>query len=285
MESKFFREPNTYVEDVMLKVLDLKRSLEFYQNILGFQILEQKESTAKLTADGEKALIHLEQPTGVAAKQGQTTGLYHFAILVPNRLELAKILKHFVENNVRLGASDHLVSEALYLNDPDGNGIEVYHDRPSSVWKWENDQVAMTVDPLDGEGILAELNGEKWEGLHKDTVMGHIHLHVSDLNKAREFYGEGLGFDVVCKLGSQAIFISTGSYHHHIGLNTWAGEGAPAPSENSAGMKAYTLVFSDKQTREDKVKRLRGLNYHVEEKDGTYIAYDPSENCVVLAVN
>src|SRR5690606_4944413 len=134
------------------------------------------------------------QPENVQPKAGRTTGLYHFAILLPSRADLSAFLKHIIRAGVQLGASDHLVSEALYFSDPDGNGIEVYRDRPSNEWSWSNDQVKMVTDPLDGQGILMESNKE-WNGLPADTVMGHIHLHVSHLDNTEDFYVNGLGFD------------------------------------------------------------------------------------------
>ncbi|WP_226037191.1 VOC family protein [Aquibacillus saliphilus] len=284
MEKNFFREPNTYVGHVELVVQDLDRSIKFYKEVIGLDLLEQTSSKAVLTADGKRALLSIEQPENAMPKQGRTTGLYHYAILVPSRLDLAKILKHFVELNVQLGASDHLVSEALYLNDPDGNGIEIYTDRKATSWTWEDNQVVMAVDPLDAEGILAELQGETWEGLPAETVMGHIHLHVAELQKTREFYSDGLGFDVVCQFGTQALFISTGHYHHHIGLNTWNGVGAPAPAENSVGLISFSLVFPSDEVRQEKVVQLQRLGYDVEEDNGVLITEDPSHNRIKLTV-
>ncbi|WP_404452203.1 VOC family protein [Virgibacillus necropolis] len=284
MEQKFFQEPNSFVGHVNLKVQNLARSVEFYQEIIGFQILEKTERKAVLSADGKTTLLTIEQPDNVKPKQANTSGLYHYAILLPSRLDLAKILKHFIQLNVRLGSSDHLVSEALYLNDPDGNGIEIYIDRPSSTWVWDNDEVAMAVDPLDAQGILAELDDESWDGLPADTVMGHIHLHVSELQKTEEFYSKGLGFNVVNRFGSQALFISTGSYHHHIGLNTWAGVGAPAASEESVGLKSFSLVYPGEQARKKVVEQLQHLGYEVHQENDVFVTKDPSENCIELAI-
>lgn len=176
--------------------------------------------------------------------------MYHFALLLPSRNDLARILRHFIQIRYPLqGASDHLVSEAIYLADPDGNGIEIYSDRPSAAWNWENGEVEMATVPLDAENLLAEGDGEAWTGLPSNTLMGHIHLHVSELQKTEEFYIQGLGFNIVNRYGRQALFISTGGYHHHIGLNTWNGVGAPAPLENSVGLKRFSLVLPNKETR------------------------------------
>ncbi|MFD2925199.1 VOC family protein [Halobacillus naozhouensis] len=284
MEVQFFQEPNTFVGHVELKVQNLEASIKFYKEVLGFQILEQSERRASLTANGKRPLLTIEQPQPAGPKEANRSGLYHFAILLPNRLELAKILKHFAEQNQQLGASDHLVSEALYLNDPDGNGIEIYTDRESSTWNWQNNEVIMTVDPLDAEDILAELEGESWGGMPEGTVMGHIHLHVSELQKTEEFYNKGLGFDVVCRFGKQALFMSTGNYHHHIGLNTWAGVGAPASSEQSAGLKVFSLVFSSEEARQEVIEQVQRLGYEVKNEDGSFVTKDPSGNLIKLTV-
>ncbi|ASN06415.1 VOC family protein [Virgibacillus necropolis] len=284
MEQKFFQEPNAFVKAVHLKVENLVRSLEFYKEVIGFQILDKTEKKAVLSANGKTALLSIEQPENAKPKQANTSGLYHYALLLPNRLELAKILKHFIQLNVRLGSSDHLVSEALYLNDPDGNGIEIYTDRPSSTWAWENDEVAMAVDPLDAKGILSELDDESWDGLPAETVVGHIHLHVSELQKTEEFYGKGLGFNIVNRFGQQALFMSTGNYHHHIGLNTWAGVGAPPTSEESVGLKLFSLVYPSEQARKKVVDQLQHLGYEVQKKEDVFVTKDPSENCIELSV-
>ncbi|MEH7085997.1 VOC family protein, partial [Neobacillus drentensis] len=237
---QFHQAPNIYVGEVNIKVKNLDYSLTFYQSIMGFKVLEKSERKAVLTTDGKKALLTIEQPKDVVAKSGRTSGLYHFAILLPSRADLSVFLRHMVQTGYPLGAADHYVSEALYLNDPDGNGIEVYRDRPSSEWKWKNGLVEMATEELDGNGIIAESDGE-WKCLPVGTLMGHIHLHVSNLPKAEEFYTKGLGFEVVSYY-PQAAFLSTGRYHHHIAINTWQGAGAANPPKNSVGLNWYSLV-------------------------------------------
>lgn len=281
--SEFHRSPHIFVGKVDLNVQDLDRALEFYQKVIGFQILERTHRQAKLTADGKTTLLKLEQPENVLPRQSHTTGLYHFALLLPQRSDLGRLLNHFINNRFRLqGAADHLVSEAVYLADPDGNGIEVYIDRPASTWEWTGDQVKMTSDPLDVESLLAEGNGEPWEGLPADTVMGHIHLQVADLQSTEDFYKKGLGLDIVCRFGNQALFTSTGGYHHHIGLNTWAGEGAPPPPENSVGLNSFSLVFPDDKAREKVVQQLRAIGAEVTQENGEYQLKDPSGNRIQL---
>ncbi|PLR69044.1 VOC family protein [Bacillus sp. UMB0893] len=281
---EFHRHPHTFVGQVSIKVQDLKRALAFYQEVIGFQILNQTERSANLTADGKKALLSLEQPENVVPKQRNTTGLYHFALLLPKRSDLGRVLQHLINISYPIGASDHYVSEALYLNDPDGNGIEIYADRKASEWTWQNGQVSMATEPLDAQSVLAEGKGEAWSVLPAETVMGHIHLHVSHLKNTEEFYEKGLGFQVVTRYGKQALFMSTGGYHHHIGLNTWAGEGAPAPEVNSVGLRKFTLVFPSEEARAKVIQQLTKIGAPVKEKNGEIITSDPSGNNIQLII-
>lgn len=281
----FHQSPHTFVDQVHLKIANLQRSLQFYQEVIGFRILEQSERKAVLTADGITPLLTIEQPVNVMPKQPRTTGLYHFALLLPTRSDLAKIIEHFIKIGYPLqGASDHLVSEALYLADPDGNGIEIYSDRPSSNWDWNNGEVIMATERLDIENILAESDGGQWNGLPAHTLMGHIHLHVAELQNTEDFYGHGLGFDVVSRYGHQALFISTGGYHHHIGLNTWNGVGAPAPSENSVGLVSFSLVFPNEEARKMVIERLKQIGATIIQENGGTFTKDPSGNRIQLRV-
>ncbi|WP_028782368.1 VOC family protein [Thalassobacillus devorans] len=281
----FHRKPIMFVNHVNIKVQNLERSLHYYQEVIGFKVLEQTANKVKLAADGKTCILSIEQPENVIAKQRGTTGLYHFALLVPRRSDLANIVHHLIAKGIRIGSSDHLVSEALYLNDPDGNGIEIYVDRDPSAWKWKNGEVAMTVDPLDFADLLQEGNSdEPWKGLPAGTVMGHIHLHVSHLQEAEEFYTKGLGFEVVNRFGDQALFISAGKYHHHIGLNTWAGVGAPEPSENSVGLDSFTIILPNEEYRENVIASLERIGASVTEERGMFITSDPSGNRIHLEV-
>ncbi|GEL76997.1 VOC family protein [Tenuibacillus multivorans] len=281
----FHSKPTTFVGHVNIKVENLKRSLQFYQEIIGLDILEQTSHAAKLTADGKTSFLSLEQPEDVLPRQGRTTGLYHFALLLPKRSDLANFVVHLSEKGVRFGSSDHLVSEALYLHDPDGNEIEVYIDRDPSEWTWNGEEVAMTVDPLDFKGLLKSVEpGMLWTGMPEGTIMGHIHLHVSELIKTEEFYVKGLGFDVVNRFGGQALFLSTGKYHHHIGVNTWNGVGAPKPAENSVGMESFTLNLPNEEAIKETINSLQKIGVSVKEEEGRLITYDPSENRIELTV-
>ncbi|WP_286232395.1 VOC family protein [Neobacillus mesonae] len=278
----FHRKPTVFVGMVNIKVKNLDYSLNFYQNIIGLQVLEKSDGKAVLTTDGETPLLILEQPENVTAKEAGTSGLYHFAILLPTRADLSVFLRHLIQTGYPLGAADHYVSEALYLNDPDGNGIEVYRDRPSSEWTWNNGLVDMATEQLDAQGILGESDAE-WRGLPAGTIMGHIHLHVGDLQKAEEFYTKGLGFNVVSYY-PQAVFLSTGGYHHHIAINTWQGTGAKQPAENSVGLNWYTIVYPDVESREAVVKNLQQLGASVQAEADYVVTSDPSGNRIRLLV-
>jgi catechol 2,3-dioxygenase len=279
---KFHQAPNIYVGEVNINVKNLDYSLNFYQNILGFQVMEKSDGKAVLTTDGKTPLLTIEQPKEVVAKTGRTSGLYHFALLLPSRADLSVFLRHMIQTGYPLGAADHYVSEALYLNDPDGNGIEVYRDRPSSEWRWNNGLVEMATEELDGNGIIAESEAE-WTALPAGTLMGHIHLHVGDLKKAEEFYTKGLGFGIVSYY-PQAAFLSTGKYHHHIAINTWQGEGASTPPKNSVGLNWYSLVFPNEIVRDNAIEQLKQLGFSVTQEADFYITSDPSGNQIHLTL-
>ncbi|MGE7879018.1 VOC family protein [Peribacillus muralis] len=282
MNDNFHQKPVTFVGEVSINVMNLNDAIMFYQDIIGLQLLKKTDRQAVLTTDGKTPLLTLEQPAGVTPKEGRTSGLYHFALLLPTRADLAEFLRHLLQTKYPFGAADHAVSEALYITDPDGNGIEIYVDRPSDRWKWADGEVAMGTDPLDGNDLLEESDRE-WSKLPEGTLMGHIHLHVSDLRKTEEFYMQGLGFTVVNRFGG-ALFTSTGGYHHHIGLNTWNGVGVPAPKENSVGLNWYTLVFADEKARNEITKQLQAIGAVVTEKEAYYVVADPSGNEIHLVV-
>ncbi|WP_408007727.1 VOC family protein [Pseudalkalibacillus sp. A8] len=282
---KFHGHSNIYVGLVHLVVSDLDRSLDFYTDVLGFSVLEKQEGAASLTVDGTKALITLEENRDAQPKRTRSTGLYHFAILVPTRENLGASLTRLIEKGYPLqGGADHLFSEALYLADPDGNGIEIYTDRPAEKWTWENGELPFVSDPLDMEGLLKEADGKAWGGLPAETVMGHIHLHVNDLQEAKRFYTDGLGFEITVPFRHQALFVASGGYHHHVGLNTWNGTGAQRPPVNVVGMKWYTINFPNHQRLKETVERLTSLGFIVEKVDGVLWSEDPSGNRINLVI-
>lgn len=283
--SRFHNKNNIFANEIVLKVLDIEKSIRFYTEIVGFKVLNRKEKEVSLTADGINPIITIVEPDNVTPKLPRRTGLYHFALLLPSRFHLGLFLKHLKDTEYPIiGGSHHGVSEAIYLEDPDENGIEVYRDIDSKEWKRDGNQVNMVTDPLDYKGIIEEAGEEKWNEIPEETIIGHIHLHVGDLDKAKRFYCDGLGFDLVMKMANSALFISSGGYHHHIGLNIWNGKNAPALPDNAAGMKYYTLVFPDIDTREDKINNLKSLGYSVIEEDNNIFTKDPSNNLIKLVV-
>ncbi|WP_203247435.1 VOC family protein [Sporosarcina beigongshangi] len=278
----FHTAPIIYTGEVHLNVLDLERSVQFYKEVIGFKVLEEAADKVVLTADGKTPLLIVEQPEHVTPKEAHKAGLYHFALLLPKRADLGAIIKHFIEHQVRIGASDHLVSEALYLSDPDGNGIEIYIDRDPAVWSWDAGKVAMSTDPLDGDSIVAESGNQTWDGLPSGTVMGHVHLHVAHLPETETFYN-ALGFEVVTNY-PQALFMSNGKYHHHIGLNTWNGVGAPRPAEGSVGLQSFALVYPTEAVLNEALAKVEVLGVNVASRGSEFVVEDPSGNRIVLRV-
>jgi catechol 2,3-dioxygenase len=277
---------DTKIGAVSLTVSQLDRSLAFYQDVLGFKVHQLQGDTAHLGAGGPDLLILTQQP-GARRVRG-TTGLYHFAILVPSRLDLARSLQHFAQTRTPLqGFSDHLVSEAIYLADPDGNGIEIYRDRPRGEWPRDGKQIRMATDPLDVEGLLGELAGhdEPWNGLAAPTVIGHVHLHVAHIDTAKDFYCGVLGFDLMARYGPSALFVSAGGYHHHIGLNTWAGVGAPPPPADAVGLRHFVVLLPNEAELERVVERIRAAGMASEETAAGVLVRDPSMNALLLTTN
>jgi catechol 2,3-dioxygenase len=285
IEAKPVIHPDTRLGYVHLTVSDLERSLAFYQDALGFRVRGREASRAYLGAGREDLLLLTEQPGAVRVPR--RTGLYHFAIRVRSRLALARSLRRLVETDTNVGGgADHLVSEALYLSDPDGNGIEIYRDRPRSAWEYQNGMLKMGTEALDYQGILAELEDDPspWAGLHPDTVLGHVHLHVAHLPQAQAFYEEVLGLDLVVLIPGSAAFLSAGGYHHHVGINTWNGVGALPPPPDAVGLRYFTLQLPDEEEQARLVARLERAGVPVEAREEGLLVRDPSQNGLVFTV-
>ena len=277
MKMRYHQKPVTHVGEVQLKVSNLRESVRFYEEVIGLTIKSISSSKASFTTNGKDVLLTIIEPDKVQGKTEQRTGLYHFALLLPSRADLAQVVRHFIKHEVRFGSGDHLVSEALYLADPDGNGIEIYADRDYTEWKWQDDEVAMTTIPVDFESLLKEQSVDGWRGLPKDTVMGHIHLQVNNLEENEKFYIDGLGFSIVSRYGQAALFISDYKYHHHIAFNTWAGRHIGHAEDSETGIAAYTIVFPTEQVRKSKIGKLKKIGATIYEDDGTYYTYDPQK--------
>jgi catechol 2,3-dioxygenase len=268
-----------HIGAVHLTISNLDRSVAFYQSRLGFEVHRQEGGSAVLGAGGPDLLVLSESES--APRVHGTTGLYHFAILVPSRADLGRALRRLVDTRTVLqGASDHGVSEALYLADPDGNGIEIYRDRPREQWPFVPGGLRMGADPLDLDGILAEPDGGTNVGLAAATVIGHVHLHVSHLDAAERFYVGVLGFDVMQRYGPSALFVSAGGYHHHIGLNTWAGVGAPPQPVGAIGLEHFVVELPDAAALGDTAERLDAAGVASDRDGRTLRTHDPSGNGV-----
>ncbi len=225
---------------VGLIVSDLQRSLEFYAGVVGLDVLTQKPQSAHLgVTSNERVLLELEQRPGVQPLQGKRLGLYHTALLLPSRSALASFAEHLHRSGIRAGSSDHLVSEAFYLEDPDGLTIEVYADRERELWPWRGTELDAAVLPLNMASLLATPH-TAWKGTPPCTVMGHMHLYVGDLKQADQLYRQGLGLNLRTGSIPGALFLAAGDYHHHVGLNTWAGS-VPSASEEEARLAWWEL--------------------------------------------
>lgn len=283
--STYSLHPDTKLGPVHVTVSDMKRSLDFYRDVLGFRLLEQSADRASLTADGASPILLLTELTGAKAGFSRNTGLYHFAVLYPERVDLARALKRLWDSGYPLGGcSDHAVSEALYLDDPDGHGIELYRDRPRLDWPRREGKVTMTTDPLDLDDLLSEAaSGEgPWDGLPKGASIGHIHLHVADLEKSAAFYRDALGFEVQARYRQGALFLSAGGYHHHLGINVWAERMRNPMVENAAGLRSFTVCVPDAAELGRLEGRLEAAGAVFKRKSDAIFVDDPSENTVIL---
>ena len=227
---------------VRLQVADLARSLAFYEGTLGLRVVARDARVATLAAHGDdRVLVELNERAGATPAGRGLLGLYHFAILLPDRPALGRFVQHLAEKNARAAGSDHLVSEAFYVTDPDGLGIEVYADRPRSTWRRVGRELMISTDPVDVASLVRAAGETRWSGMPAGTVIGHVHLHVGDLAQGSAFFSDALGFDRMTWRYPGALFLGAGGYHHHLGTNTWAGAGARPPGENDAQLLEWTI--------------------------------------------
>ena len=275
-------DPSTSVGGVQLTIADLSRSVEFYAAQIGFTVHRRDDRTAWLGAGGPDLLILSQSDT--APRVRGTTGLYHFAILVPSRAELARSLRHLTATRTVLqGAADHGVSESLYLADPDGNGIEIYRDRPREHWPYERGRLRMTTDPFDFDGVLSEPSHSGDSGaLVRGTTIGHVHLRVASIQECEQFYVGVLGFELTQRFGPGAIFVAAGGYHHHLGLNIWESAGAPAPPAGAIGLRHFDVQLPNALAVEAVAARVRAAGIPIEAAAGGLLVRDPAQNAIVL---
>jgi catechol 2,3-dioxygenase len=260
---------------VRLQVADLARSIFYYERVIGLRVIDRNGSVATLgPQSGGNVIVELHERPGAkqVTRRGQI-GLYHFAILLPDRAALGRFVRHLADLGEYAGMSDHFVSEAVYLQDPDGLGIEVYADRPREAWRAENNQLAMTTVPLDVKSLMIEAGEHAWDGAPAGTVLGHVHLYVRDLADASAFYHEGLGLDKVVWSYPGALFMSAGGYHHHLGTNTWAA-GAPLAADDEARLLEWEIVVPDEASALGAGRSLEAKGFQVERDGSDVVARD-----------
>lgn len=278
--------PDTSLGPVSLVTADLRRLQGFYQEVIGLEVLNQDSHQASLGV-GTETIVLLKEEAGAIRPPHHHTGLYHLAILTPSRLGLARSLRHLAEQKWPVqGFADHGASEAVYLADPDGNGIEIYRDRSRDEWPIQNSHLRMGTEPLNLQEVLEELKGDTQPdptGMLPGTRIGHVHLRVSDVAEAEAFYCNVLGFDLVQRYGPSAGFVSAGGYHHHIGMNSWESAGADAPPPGSTGLRYFTIYLPDGKALEEVTDRLRRSRLEQKETPKGILVRDPSQNGILLS--
>jgi catechol 2,3-dioxygenase len=278
-----FRLPiETRVGAVSLLVSDLQRSTDYYERVIGLQVQTRTASRVTLGAQGgDRALLALQTRAGVLPSRRGAFGLYHFALLLPDRSALGRCAAHLAGLKQRVAAADHLVSEALYLWDPDGLGIEIYADRPRREWRQIDREVVMATEPLDVAGLVVKAGDRRWAGAPTGTQIGHVHLHVGSLEEAEAFYHLGLGLDKTAWSYPGALFLAAGEYHHHLGTNVWAP--GPSPGPDRAQLIEWELIVPAIDARSAAAERLRGAGYHVDDSGADAVARDPWGTAVRIA--
>jgi catechol 2,3-dioxygenase len=284
--SAFSIHPETAIGSVRLTVTDLDRTRHFYCDLLGFSEQSQTARTLVLSAGRSAPLLEFQEKPDALPRSARAAGLYHFCVLVPERRDLARLLYRLAEARTPLqGLVDHHFSESIYLADPDGNGIELSCDRSRDVWQsWET-FLRIGNAPLDIDGLKKELAAatDSWNGLPDRTTIGHIHLHVGNLDAAEGFYHGVLGFDLMAQIPHQARFVSAGGYHHHIAYNLWAGPGAPPSSPDAVGLRYFTIMLPDPGELDRVADRIERAAIPMERNERSVTVRDPSLNTVVLA--
>ena len=269
-----------HIARVDLRVSDIERSLHFYRDVVGLEVVEQEGHRATLRSPGGPVFLTLDSSGVDAALDRSAAGLFHIAILFPDRAALGDVLARLVSAGIQIGAGDHAVSEALYIDDPDGNGVELYRDRPEDEWPppTENMLVPMVTDPVDLQGVLAAGRGEGAvrSPVAAETRMGHVHLQAADLDETVRFYAEELGLDLTARMGSQAGFFSSNGYHHHIGANTWNSRGRAAASSNAPGLQRIVFAVGAVEQLEDARARLRENKRAPSGDEKTLLVEDPN---------
>lgn len=293
--TEFSIHPATRIGAVYLRVADLENQISFYQQVLGFQLHWREENKAGLGAGGAD-LLHLTEEPDLKKYRG-VTGLYHFAVLFPNRRELARAIARLIALKYTNYPTDHIMTKTTYLDDPEGNGIELYTESPEDgTWTMTNGQyITRRADgslsdgrePLDVNALLTHLKDDDRldVSIPPETRMGHIHLHVRDIDEAVNFYHGVIGFDIMGVVKSiRMAFVSAGGYHHHVGLNTWQGEGAPPPPADAAGLRYFAVELPDQKALDEVVARVDQAGIAANQTEDGLLLYDPSQNGVLLTL-
>ena len=294
-KTDFSIHPGTKVGPVSLTVSNMENQIAFYQGTLGFQ-LQRREGREAILGTGSRDLLQLVEQPGFKRYRG-VTGLYHFAVLFPNRRELARAMARLFAQKYTNYPTDHIMTKTTYLEDPEGNGIELYCESPEDgSWSMASgDFVTRRADgslsngrePLDVRALFSHLNEEDRLDLPvpEDTRVGHVHLHVRDVDEALDFYHGVIGFDVMGNAKSmRAAFVSAGGYHHHVGLNTWQGEGAPPPPPDALGLRHITVELPNQSALDEVIARVEEAGMPANQTEGGLLVNDPSQNGVMLTM-
>ena len=271
-----YRLPDeTHIGGVTLQVSDLQRSVDYYAGVLGMALLNREGDVVWMGvgATGRPLVVLREQRGIAAAPRAGRFGLFHFAVLLPDRPSLGRFAAHLSVAGVRPGMADHAVSEALYLTDPDGLGIEVYADRPRSSWTQHRNELVMVTEPLDIADVIAAAKGEAWTQMPEGTVMGHVHLHVGDIHGAAAFYHAALGFDQTVWTYPGALFMSAGGYHHHLATNVWSP--GPSAGAHEARLLEWELLVPRVEDARRVARRLAEAGYAATELGNGWATADP----------
>jgi catechol 2,3-dioxygenase len=280
--------PNTTVGPVALTVHNLEKMTTFYRHVLGLEILHLEADTAVLgTKQGVPLVAMLERPDAPEPATN-ATGLYHLAIVLPTRQDLARWFEHLFALGIRFGQSNHITHEAFYLADPEGNGLEIYQDWDPSQWNWNAETRKANPGPDQSvkikirELLNSQTEDRVWQGIPNGSRMGHVHLKIADTARTTDFYGKVLGMNIVME-NPTIVFAAAGAYHHHIGNNTWKSADGPTPVVGARGLHHYTLVVPDSSEANRLAQKLHEAGYATEGSSAGFFVRDPSGNGVLIA--
>ena len=294
-KTEFSIHPATRMGHVALTVANLENQILFYTQVLGFKLRWRDGNRAGLGAGGADLLRLTEEPN--LKRYRGTTGLYHFAVLFPNRRELARAMARLFAYKYENSPTDHIMTKSTYLDDPEGNGIELYAESPEDgTWSLANGEyitrradgsLSNGREPLDIKALFSNLTEEDRldQSIPLETRVGHVHLHVRNIQEAVDFYHGVIGFDLMgIAKAFRMAFVSAGGYHHHLGLNTWQGEGAPPPPNDAVGLRYFTIAFPNQEALDQVIERIDAAGIASNQTEDGLLVHDPSENNVILSI-